>query len=73
MIEIRKHGKLVSLRYLTGCKKCGCEFWFDRGDYVGKNGDGVAIQCPECKHIWTGKYIGDIAWSGQYVNNEVIK
>lgn len=67
MIEIRKHGKFVNCRYLTGCRKCGCEFWFNRGDYLGINGNGVAIQCPECKHTWTGKRIGDIAWVGEEV------
>lgn len=65
MIEIRKHGKLVTRRYLTGCHKCGCEFYFDRGDYVGENGKGVVIKCPECGHTWSGKRMGDIAWTGE--------
>ena len=73
MIEIRKHGKLVTRRYLTGCKKCGCEFWFDRSDYIGQNQDSVAIQCPECGYVWTGKYIGDIAWVGQDIKEDANK
>lgn len=70
MIEIRKHGKLVDKRYLTGCKKCGCEFWFDRADFLGKNGEWVQIKCPECGHVWVGKFIGDIAWIGEYLREE---
>ena len=37
MIEIRKHGKFVLYKYLTGCEKCGCEFYFTHGDYGGIN------------------------------------
>ena len=70
MIEIRKHGKLVDHRYLTGCHKCGCEFWFDRSDYTGENGKYVEIQCPECGQNQIGKYIGDIAWTAEVVSNE---
>ena len=70
MIEIRKHGKFVTHRYLTGCNKCGCEFWFTKGDYVGENTEGVAIKCPECGHIWTGKYIGNIAWVGEELKGD---
>ena len=65
MIEIRKHGKFTKLRFLTGCKKCGCEFYFDRADFIGENGKWVQIQCPECKHTWVGKHMGDIAWVGE--------
>ena len=65
MIEIRKHGNRVKRRYLTGCKQCGCEFWFDKTDYVGANSKWVQIRCPECGKTWSGKYIGDIAWVGE--------
>lgn len=67
MIEIRKHGKLFDTRYLTGCKECGCEFWFDRHDYIGESGQGVAIKCPECGHVMAGKVMGDIAWVGEKI------
>lgn len=70
MIEIRKHGKLVDRRYLTGCRKCGCEFWFDRADYIGKNGEKVTISCPECKHIWSGQRMGNIAWTAELLKEE---
>ena len=63
MIKISKHGRLVKDSYLTCCPKCDCEFWFDRSDYVGTNGAGVAIKCPECGHIKIGKVLGDIAWT----------
>ena len=70
MIEIRKHGKLVKQRYLTGCKECGCEFWFDHSDYFGENGKFVEISCPECGHKWSGKRIGNIAWVGEILKEE---
>lgn len=73
MIEIRKHGKFVLYKYLTGCKKCGCEFYFTYGDYGGIKGKGVTISCPECGHIWARKYISDIAWTGTDVNEEEVK
>ena len=38
MIKIRKHGKFVLYKYLTGCEKCGCEFYFTHGDYGGIKG-----------------------------------
>ena len=70
MIEIRKHGKLVTRRYLTGCHICGCEFYFDRADYVGENGKWVEIKCPECGQIQIGKYIGDIAWVAEDLKDD---
>lgn len=70
MIEVKKHGDLVRHKYITGCKKCGCEFYFTDVDYTGINGKGVLIACPECGHMWAGKYIGDIAWSGVCVREE---
>lgn len=69
MIEIRKHGKFVQTKYLTGCKKCGCEFWFTNGDYKGTNGEKVSISCPECGHTWSGKFMGNIAWTGEFIGN----
>ena len=72
MLEIRKHGKYVKTRYLIGCKKCGCEFYFTHGDYKGINGKGVTISCPECGHMWAGKYIGNIAWVGENIDKEEI-
>ena len=71
MIEIRKHGNLVNRRYLTGCRKCGCEFWFDRADYSGENGKRVVISCPECKHSWRGKRMGNIAWTAEILKEEI--
>lgn len=67
MIEIRKHGKFVTKRYITRCSKCGCEFYFDRADYIGENGKWVEIKCPECGQSWGGRYMGDIAWSAEIV------
>ena len=62
MIEIKKHGKFALHKYLTNCKKCGGEFYFTHGDYKGINGIEVTLSCPECGHIWSGKYISNIAW-----------
>lgn len=62
MIEIKKHGSCVKKKYLTGCDVCGCEFYFTYGDYKGKNGEGVIIQCPECGNMWLGQYMEDISW-----------
>lgn len=73
MIEIRKHGKpgrRFRTRYLTGCKKCGCEFWFDKNDYEGINGIFVAIKCPECGNAMTGICLGDIAWVAEQIEEE---
>ena len=70
MIEIRKHGKLVTRRYLTGCHKCGCEFWFDRSDYTGENGNWVEIKCPECGQKWGGNVMGDISWTAEVLSHE---
>ena len=61
MIKIIKHGNIVKRIYFTGCPECGCEFQFDRTDYVGENGRYVGVKCPECGYALTGKYMCDIA------------
>jgi hypothetical protein len=70
MIEIRKHGKNYK-RYLTGCTECGCEFWFDNNDYSGVSGKCVGIKCPECGHTMVGQYLGDIAWVGELIVEDI--
>lgn len=51
MIEVIKEGDLEKLnpKHFCECKKCGCEFTYQREDVQGCQRYGDYVECPTCK------------------------
>lgn len=48
-MRIIKEGKKQVKEIIMTCRRCGCEFAYDRGDVLFDQREGNWVVCPTCK------------------------